>query len=237
VLKSLFNHFSWQDYLRNSQQHKSTEHTEKLDTYFIEEKTEIVNCPSDLDICPAPVALTLTRRYDNKEDEKLNTSFGNSITNALSVLGGNQEGYTKSSNDIPSCENDMVSKIEADVTSQSSMTASNLPNIHSNAVTSYSKMNSNSQLHTNPAVSYTQETDTLPIKKRTYRYLQSIDDHPNLRVYVGGQYHDDKQAPGSRDYQVNGQKPTMLHTTKGHVQNDNCTPGLHTTIDTMQGFR
>jgi hypothetical protein len=53
-----------------------------------------------LDICPAPVALTLTRRYDNKEDEKLNTSFGNSITNALSVLGGNQEGYTKSSNDL-----------------------------------------------------------------------------------------------------------------------------------------
>jgi hypothetical protein len=43
--------------------------------------------------------------------------------------------------------------------------------------------------------------------------------------------------PGSRDYQVNGQKPTMLHTTKGHVQNDNCTPGLHTPIDTMQGFR
>lgn len=229
----MFNNFSWQDYLRNSQQHRSTEHTEKLDTYFIEEKTEIVHCPSDLDICPAPVALTLTRRQDNKEDEKLNTSFGSSITSALSVLRGNQEGYTKSSNDIPSCENDMVSKIEADVTSQSYMTASNLPNIHSNAVRSYSKMNSNSQLHTNPAASYTQETDTLPIKKRTYRYLQCIDDHPNPGFYVEGQNHDDKQTLGSRDYRVNEQKSLMLHTMKGHVQSDNCTTGFHTAMDTM----
>lgn len=156
--------FSWQQYLRNDQQQKPSEQSEKLDTFFVEEKAEIVNCPSDFDICPIPVALTLTRQDDdNRQNDKMDTSFGNSITNAINVLGGheNEERYESNSAIEIDSEN---SSSDSDISSKNMVIDCN---DHSDSYINH---------NTIPGRQVTTPMDTRPLKKRTNRYIHNMED-------------------------------------------------------------
>lgn len=152
--------FSWQQYLRHDQQQKPTE---KLDAYFVD-KAEVVSCPSDLDICPVPVALTLARQ-DSKPNDKFSSSFGSSISNALNVLEGD-------SNDECS-EDATVMQID----SKGNLTEStiNMKDIEILQQNDNNQMRSINQSSVQYAVN--SEVDTRPFKKRTNRYFQDMEEN------------------------------------------------------------
>lgn len=155
---------SWQQYLRNDQQQKPSEQSEKLDTFFVEEKAEIVNCPSDFDICPVPVALTLARQDDdNRQNDKMDTSFGNSITNAINVLGGdeNEECYDSNSAIEIDSEN---SNSDAEISPKNMVIDSN---DHSDNYVNHNKISGRP---------VSTPMDTRPLKKRTNRYIHNMED-------------------------------------------------------------
>ncbi|XP_063432093.1 uncharacterized protein LOC134714628 isoform X1 [Mytilus trossulus] len=155
---------SWQQYLRHDQQQKPSEQSEKLDTFFVEEKAEIVNCPSDFDICPIPVALTLTRQEDdNRQNDKMDTSFGNSITNAINVLGGheNEERYESNSAIEIDSEN---SSSDSDISSKNMVIDCN---DHSDSYVNHNAISGRQ---------VTAPMDTRPLKKRTNRYIHNMED-------------------------------------------------------------